>query len=90
MIVEVETLAEEPTWSVNLKRGFMSMIQLNILGAGAKVDVHPDPTIAELFMVHPSRTASLKTRFFRTMEVSRWCVLNMLVRIVIVIEQIAE
>ena len=71
MIVEVETMAEEPIWSVNLKKGIASMIQLNVLGTGAKKDVHPDPTIAELFMVHPSHTStSAKTRFFRTMEVT--------------------
>lgn len=64
--MSVEVQADEPVWCVNLKKGILAMLQVNLYGAGQINDAHP--AVAEMFMANTAKPAA-GAKYFRAMEV---------------------
>jgi len=64
--MSVEAPADEPVWSVNLKKGVIAMLQVNLNAANQIEDA--DPAVAEMFMANTAKPAA-GAKYFRAMEV---------------------
>ena len=66
MIISVEAPADEPVWSVNIKKGVIAMLQVNLNAVNQIEDA--DPAVAQMFMANTAKPAA-GAKYFRTMEV---------------------
>lgn len=65
MIISVEASASDPVWSVNVKKGIIAMLQMNLKAANQIKDA--EPAIAEMFMANTVKPAA-GAKYFRAME----------------------